>query len=257
MVEVNPFIKSLSIHVGVILLLMIYQWITNYSGETLRQNNIELVKRSVRVDMLAMPKETLQELKKIQEAIDRGEKAGAVAPKTETPDTGGSDTVFEKKSEKKSLDDLIKNLGQKKTEAEKRKVPDKKSDVGKDRQAEIQQLIAAGNKIEKGASLVGDSAMSGEELTVFNAYASRLPEHVKPAWTLPSYLLNKDLRCRIRIFLASNGRLIKAQVYESSGVIEYDNRALEAVQNSSPFPPLEASIAKRALNGSILLGFPL
>ena len=92
---------------------------------------------------------------------------------------------------------------------------------------------------------------------VVNSYIEQLPVHVRPYWKLPSYLMNKNLKCRVRIFLTRKGRLIKIELFESSGSLEYDKRALAAVKRSDPFPSLPSEIQELGVNGSILLGFPL
>jgi TonB family protein len=71
-----------------------------------------------------------------------------------------------------------------------------------------------------------------------------------------SFLLDKKLKCRIRIWIAMNGSVTRAEIYEPSGDNEYDQRALDAVRATS-FPPLSAEFGRRAINGDILLGFPL
>jgi TonB family protein len=95
------------------------------------------------------------------------------------------------------------------------------------------------------------------EMTAFQAYASRLPDFVRPHWRLPSFLLEKKLKCRVRVWIAMNGELTRAEVYQSSGDSEYDQKAIEAVRAASPFPALTEEFGKRAQKGDILLGFPL
>ena len=95
------------------------------------------------------------------------------------------------------------------------------------------------------------------DLTAFQVYASRLPDLVRPHWRLPSFLMDKNLKCRIRVWLNLNGEVTRTEVYQSSGEAEYDQRAVEAVKSTSPFPKLSEDYVKRALNGDILLGFPL
>ncbi len=112
-----------------------------------------------------------------------------------------------------------------------------------------------GNKISEGVSLTGSgaSASNGE----FERYVDSLPNFIRPHWRLPSYLLGKELRCRIRVYISEDGRLLRAIIHESSGEEEYDNKAIEAVKSASPFPGLGKEYAKRGVDGEILLGFPL
>ena len=95
------------------------------------------------------------------------------------------------------------------------------------------------------------------DLTAFQAYAARLPDLVRPHWRLPSFLMDKKLKCRVRVWLALKGEVSRVEVYQSSGEPEYDQRAIDAVKSTSPFPKLSEEFGKRGLNGDILLGFPL
>ena len=83
-----------------------------------------------------------------------------------------------------------------------------------------------------------------------------MPEAVKPYWKLPSYLSTQELKARVRVYIRADGSLIKAELYESSGVSEYDQRAMEAVRQAK-FSPLPEGYSSRGINGEIVLGFPL
>src|SRR5690606_3581881 len=118
----------------------------------------------------------------------------------------------------------------------------------------IQKLVAAGNKISAGAALVGGS---GEAATgVYAEYLSAMPSAVKPHWRLPSYLASQELKARVRVYLRQDGSLIKAELYESSGVDEYDQRAMDAVKRAQ-FKPMPEGYGARGVAGEIVLGFPL
>jgi TonB family protein len=54
-----------------------------------------------------------------------------------------------------------------------------------------------------------------------------------------------------------SGHVSRAEIYQSSGDSEYDQKSLDAVNAASPFPQLSEEFGRRALNGDILLGFPL
>jgi len=90
----------------------------------------------------------------------------------------------------------------------------------------------------------------------FHEYLEFLPQHIKKKWKLPTYLLGKDLRCRIRIVIAENGELINYSLIESSGDEEFDRRALQATKESTPFPKPDESIVPLLRQGHIILGFP-
>lgn len=245
---------------GLILLiagLSYFQWA---SGERQRKLNVKLVESSVRVDVVAMPEKTFQELKALQ-AAGSTEPAIKVEPDTnkksepDIPDTGDE---FLKKKKKVNFSDMLKGYSKDNVEkAKKVKNKGKKAQKGLDKKAlaNLSGLIKKGNKVQSGQALVGTGG-SGN-LTELQEYAAQLPGIIKPYWKLPSYLIDKNLRCRVKVFINNRGEVVRAEVFEKSDDPEYDERALKAVRAASPFPVPESKIASRALRGDILLGFPL
>jgi len=237
-----------------------------------REKNMELIQASVRVDMVAMPTQTLNELKNLSSGVEEAQKeekteivkeaekvAEKVEPKEEpkvvdnTPDT--SEAFQEAQAAKKRQNFLskLKTIGNKKVESEGTQKADK--GLCGDKESALKNLVLSGNKLSKGSAMYGDG--SAGELTAFQAYASRLPDLVRPHWKLPSFLMDKNLKCRVRVWLNPNGEVARAVVYQSSGDNEYDQRAVDAVKAAAPFPALKDEFGKRAQNGDILLGFPL
>lgn len=252
--------KSTGFHVALVLLACTLSWFSWKAGEEQRKINIKLVQSSVRVDMVALPQKTLKELEAIQTMTSpvAAPKKEEPAPKVvKTPDKGNEFIKKNKIKKKKSFADLLKNYSDKKPAIKKKPKGKSKSKSGlsKKQQALLDGLVKRGNKVQKGESLVGNG--SAEVLSGVQSYATKLPSIVKEYWKIPSYLADKGLKARIRVFINTQGRLVRAVIYESSGEAEYDNRALEAVKKASPFPVPEDKISKNILNGDILLGFPL
>ena len=164
--------------------------------------------------------------------------------------------------EKENVLDLIKKLGTKKVKtlsyAKRKKL--KRSRIGIKNEKIIKNLLIEGNKISKGDNLTDGETLSKEEeiRKAFENYAERLRSSVKNFWKLPEYLKgDSNLRCRIQIFISSEGKLLNIDIYESSGNKEYDKRAVQTVKITAPFPPAEKNIEDRLLNGDLILGFPL
>lgn len=264
--------RSTYVHVGLVLLTLISGKIVISQQEKLRNANMELISASVKVDMVAMPKYTLNELKNISSGVEEAKKeeitpeviekkaepekeivAEKVEPKVEEKDTG---PTFEEANKKKRQDFLskLKDIGNKKIKND-GNVKAEKGLYG-DKSTDLKQLVLAGNKLSKGSAMYGDS--NAGDLTAFQAYVVRLPDLVRSKWILPTFLEGKkNLKCRVRVWVALNGEVFRAEVYQSSGEPEFDKRAVDAVKAASPFPRLSDDIAKRALNGDIGLGFPL
>lgn len=263
--------RSTYVHVALFLLTLIGGKIVIEQQERIRNANIELVQASVKVDMVAMPKYTLNELKNISSGVEEAKKEEVtpameekkiekeVVPEPEKTEAKVEDKdsgpAFEEANKKKrqSFLDKLKQLGNKKIKSEGTQKAEK--GLYGDKSTDLKQLVLAGNKLSKGTAMYGDS--NSAEMTAFQAYASRLPDLVRPNWRLPSFLLEKKtLKARIRVWLSANGEVSRAEVYQRSGDDEYDQRAVEAVKSTS-FPPLSEEFSKRGQNGDILLGFPL
>ena len=250
--------KSFAFHLGIILIGMILSYVLNLKTKKTRDYNLKLIESSVRVDVVAMPKMTFQELKAMQEAGGTGEAPAAETdnkPVDNTPDRGNE---FIKKKKKLSLSEMLKNISKKKVNTKVKKKAKTPRAEGNGLSGEwkkrLGNLANAGNKINKGSSLVGQrgGTISGPMATYMNS----LPNFIRPHWKLPSYLLEKDLRCRLRVFLNARGKLLRVEVFESSGEKDFDNRALQAVKTAK-FPVPETSYSSQVSTQGILLGFPL
>ena len=255
--------------VGALILISKLSGFWDGDNKILEQNNISIITTAVRVDVVAMPKMTLQELKKINISPSGNTKdSSTVSSEKEVgviEEENKDDIVFEKEKKKQNFLSLLKDYSKKDTLIEKtkqKKNRNKGSEIDNDTgtissslQKEIKGIILAGNKLSQGSSAYGE--IGEYERGLFGQYVLNLPDIVRPEWKLPSYLLEKNLQCRIRIYLNNSGELIKAEVFESSGNVEYDTKAMDAVKKSAPFPRLPKEIQARASRGDILLGFPL
>lgn len=251
--------RSFYIHCAIGLLALAGGKIVLTQQQKLQAENIELLKASVRVDMVAMPTHTLEELKTM--TTD-----SAAAPET-AKEPAKEEIKEEIKAEAQpEVKEDVKDIGQ--AEADKRqnflaklkqlsgkKITKKKGSEKSLENHELKQLVLAGNKLSKGTETYGDSRDG--DMTAYQTYKSRLPNKVKPYWRLPSFLLNKKLKCRVRVWLAMSGHVTRAEIYQTSGDSEYDQKALDAVNSASPFPELSEEFSRHALNGEIVLGFPL
>ena len=265
--------RSSYVHLGLLLLTLVGGKIVLIQQEKIRNANIELIQASVRVDMVAMPKYTLNELKNLSSGVEEAQKEEPnAAPAAEKPveaakepepdkvetkdvETADATAAFEEASKQKRQDFLskLKQIGSKKINSE----GNQKADKGLygEKATDLKQLVLAGNRLNKGSAMYGEGTTA--DLTAFQAYKSRLPDRIRPRWKLPSFLADKKLKARVRVWLASNGEVTRAEIFQTSGDIDYDQRAVDAVKSASPFPRLEAEFEKSAQSGNIVLGFPL
>ncbi len=238
--RLGPYVKiSFIIHFLFLLLLIFFP--KNF-GLFQPKTKITTIVPAIRVDVVGMPKMTVQELKNLTTGGGQG-----------SVETEKEDDVSTFKKPGRKLSDILKSEAKKDLSLGSEKL--KFSGKGKGKfKGDLSKLVLEGNKISKGMAIIGDTRAM--VMGPFGQYVSMIPDYVRVNWKLPPALLNSSLNCRIRIFLNSDGKLIKAEMFESSGNQDYDRRAMQAVMNSS-YPKPDKEIIDKVLDGNILLGFPL
>ncbi|MCK6594561.1 MAG: cell envelope integrity protein TolA, partial [Bacteriovoracaceae bacterium] len=268
--------NSFLVHTGIVLLSLMTGKVAFDLQENLKEKNLELVQASVRVDMVAMPKHTLKELQNLSAGTEDAKKEEAPVQEetAKKPDEKSIEDesakeesakeaeelallevkkIKDEELKKKNFKEMLKKLSNKKVDSD-GVAKTEKGLNGKEKSA-LKELVLAGNRVSKGVSIYGSGSQA--EMTAFQIYIAKLPELIKPQWKLPSFLLNKGLKCRVRVWLNNDGTLRRAEIYQSSGDQEYDHRAIQAVERAAPFPKLSDEYGNRAQNGDIVLGFPL
>lgn len=269
--------RSFYVHIALFSLTLVGGRIISIQQEKLREKNMELVQASVRVDMVAMPKYTLNELKNISSGAEDAKKeepAPTQEIKKEEPKKveeeppkeietkkaeADKEQAFEEANQKKKQDFLskLKQIGNKKIKSE-GNVKAEKGLYG-DKMTNLKQLVLSGNKLSHGVAITGSG--NAEEMSAFKIYASKLPQIVRPHWTLPDFLMKemkeKNLKCRVRVWISQSGKITNAEVYQTSGDSNFDSRSVEAVKSTENFPRLPDELIERGRNGNIILGFPL
>ncbi|OIQ19065.1 MAG: hypothetical protein BM556_07200 [Bacteriovorax sp. MedPE-SWde] len=219
---------------------------------------MRVIGKAIKVDVVAMPKLTIQELKNMNPAPGKILKVEKVK---KAPKGGDENTVFKKKVKKTSFADMLKGLSKRNIKKSKTKKVKRKKKVtgtsgnGGIRGKNLKKILALGNQISEGNSYTGGAGVNSGDL--FDTYATSVSEVIRQNWKLPGYLLGKDLKCRIQVFISSRGKLLKFKVIESSGNTDYDQRALVAIKKVGSFPIPEKEIAARIAAGDIALAFPL
>ncbi len=250
----RDFLISLGFHLVLFLLTFAGGQVVS---RVFKSNDVEIIQSSVRVDVVGMPKFTIQELKQIQiekplENPQEVSKTVKEETKTEAEDVvKKDDLIIEEEGKKKaSFLNLLQDYSAKKVTVSN----DKKSIKNSEKNSNLDSLVIEGNKLSKGSSLVGD--YTDLQNSEFSTYVQNIPQVIKPFWKLPSYLMEKNLRCRIKVFLSTEGKLLKLELQESSGVPEFDTRAENAIREST-FPKPSEEVGLRLTRSGIILGFPI
>ena len=184
---------SLSIHVAILFIAGMVSFFYGKKINKIRIYNTKLVQSSVRVDVVAMPQLTLKELQALEQTPPQ-KTAKSIEPVKTLPAP----------KESLSFQEMIKKMSKKKI----KKKHGSKSQANEEgltsaEKARLKNLLMAGNKIRRGSSLTGKG--DAANLSGFALYISSLPKKIRPFWRLPTYLQDKGLRCRIRIFLGPQG----------------------------------------------------
>lgn len=261
----KSFLISFGAHALLILCTVL---VTTFIIGPSRNLEIEIIQSAVRVDVVGMPKFTVQELKEFQKNAAPAEPEAkeipaevkvAETPKEEVKEdvVKEGDLVIEEKKKKNDFQNLLSNYSSKKV-VKKADTPVAKPTnkvISGQGSKVLNSLILEGNKVSSGSALVGD--VTSESSSEFAAYVQGMPEKVRVHWKLPTYLMDKNLKCRIRIYLSASGGLIKTEFVESSGVSEFDAKALRAIQDAAPFPQPSPAVGTRLATYGIILGFPI
>lgn len=243
------FIASTIFHVVLLFFFMAAQWLQIH--RMVKVTKVNVVEKSVRVDVVELPKLTLKELKwkKLNNS-----KAPAVSRVKESrvPDTSDNKLEYKEVDKKKKLDDLLSNFSRKKIPKNKKKLNKKKDN--KENQ-DVEKLLIAGNKLSLGKDLEGKNR--DKEGSLIQNYGERLVEQIKPYWRLPQRFLVSNFSCQVKLFISPKGKVTQIEIYKGSGDHEYDKLVVEAIKKASPFPTPNAKIAPELMQGALVLGFPL
>jgi TonB family protein len=260
------FYASFALHFLIFSLLILNQNFLPSSLFGLDEDKVTIIEPAVRVDLVQMPTMTLQELKKLDLSATSPEPTTAnsepdTSSELETKSVANPEQPeFQEETKAKSFAEVLKELSAKKIQKKKAdSTPNKESNSNNNKlsgkqQAQLQKLLLAGNRLSEGTASQGSGTA---ELQGFHAYMSKLPDHVRPHWKLPSYLMGQGLKCRIRVYLNQQGQVVQSKIWETSGNPEYDQRAIQAITQSQPFPLYDKEYVSRAISGEIVLGFPL
>ena len=220
----------------------------------------KVIREFVQVDLVGMPKFTIKELKKLAPEVDISKEA-AKEPSRESPIKNDSEIDKASNSKpQKSLENFFSSMSKKKLPSyKKKKETSGKRNLNKEssirRIGKLERLALEGNSLSRGAVSVGENTGFSDD--DYQIYISGIPSQVRPFWSLPSYLSDKNLRARVKLRIDGGGRVISLELIESSGVEEFDQRALQSIKSVKIFTTPSKSIRELLAIKGVILGFPL
>ena len=204
------------------------------------------VSPSLRVDIIALPdknpaplpsKEEKKEVKVEEKIEKKTEIKEDPQPSIKKKLSDVKDKIFTKKE--KSLEELQKEILKNYLNSNK-----------KPKKASPKKNLAKGNVLSPGTSLEGIQKLN------YDIYLEELSNHVRSQWSIPNWLSQEHYRCVVNVKIDKLGNLISKSIQSSSGISEYDSRALAAVDKANPFPKPPNELHKIIRFDGVALGFP-
>ena len=219
--------------------------------------NVVDFQRAVRVDIVAMPDKVQKIVKPKPKPEVKAEKAKEKAKpkevvKKEAKKEVAKKTVkkVEKVAAKPKIAAKVNSEELKKSELSAfEKLAALKASQEKEEIQEKQKAIA-GNRVAKGTDLVGIEKIE------YSNYKSTLHAAISAEWDLPKWLLEGELRAIAHIKINEDGNLTYKKIVSSSGNTIYDEKVMEAIEDSAPFSPPPEKFKKIVFYEGVQLAFP-
>jgi colicin import membrane protein len=205
-------------------------------------SDIIMVPDAIRIDMIGLPDKIQTQPKAAPKAAPPVEIAPAKPEPKAKPDVKTKDL----KSEQKKALNALKQLEA--MEALKAATPAKVSDQSSDLKPSLPEY--KGNAVTSGNSFTGISGLVAQE------YWSVAKQHVHNFWALPEWLANLPLRASVVVLIDASGKVVKSEIYKTSGNSAFDNASLTAVEAASPFPVPPEKIRDTVIKSWMIFNFP-
>ncbi len=146
-----------------------------------------------------------------------------------------------KNKQKEALDKIKKMSALAKIEQE---LKDESQKNAKPNVKKAPRMVAAG------------SALTGLDKIAAAQYLQLLDARIKETWTLPQWLMSKNLKAQVLVKFNTLGQIIATKLLVSSGNSTYDNYCLQAINNAAPFPKAPDKFSEKFSVDGLVVGFP-
>ena len=164
-----------------------------------------------------------------------------------------------KKNAEKSKDEINLAKSKEKQKAALDKIK-KMSALEKIKESVAKESAAAsakpGIKGGKARTIAAGTALTGLDKIDASQYLQLLDYNIKQVWTLPQWLMNKNLKARVLVKFNTQGQVLSTQIIQSSGNQTYDNYCLQAVNKAAPFPKVPEKFSEKFSVDGLVIGFP-
>jgi colicin import membrane protein len=228
---------------------LVFALLIFFRAVTMPSENIQ-IRNAIRVDVVGLP-EKLQALP--EKAAEKPSPAPApkVMPKKADPvpvvKTKAKDSPKKKEKEidhSKAQREALKKLEQQSA------IEEIQKELGKEKSAKPKATAVAGNKLAQG------NALEGIDKIDYDKYFDEVENKVHGAWSIPQWLAEANFKAKVLVLIDDRGYVVKKIWKLSSGNDIFDAKVVEAIDNSSPFPPPPARLRGVLASSGIVFNFP-
>ena len=108
----------------------------------------------------------------------------------------------------------------------------------------------------KGNQVNAGNSLTGLEKIDYDRYFHSVEEKIRANWSLPQWLIDAQLKAQALVLIDESGNVKKKQVLKSSGNSEFDDRMLDAIDKSAPFPAPPDRLRGVLSEKGIVFNFP-
>lgn len=240
------FYRYISISVAGHLLLVLFFAMKGlfYNSEPI------IIQKAIHVDIVGLPDkmepEQIAEAAKNSESTEKPEPA----PKTETQNKTKS-----AESSKPTVNPNAKKKEDLKTKQKKALEKLKAMDALEKIESEV-QANQKKQKLIKGTTVASGDSLTGLDRIEYERYFSDVEQHLKKNWALPSWMTELDIRAQALVQIDDKGYVVMKKLLTPSGNADFDEKVLESIDRSSPFPPPPERLIGVLKNKGIIFNFP-
>lgn len=231
---------SIAAHIG---LLLFFALKGVYNSEPI------IVQKAIHVDLVGLPDK--MEPEQVAEAVKNSDS-------TKKPEPPAKSETKEKSSKPIEAAKPTVNTSNKKEDlkAKQKKALDKLKAMDALERIESEVQSQKKQKLIKGAAVASGDSLTGLDRIEYERYFGEVEQHLKKNWALPSWMMDLDVRAQALVQIDEKGYVVLKKLITASGNQDFDDKVMESIDRSSPFPPPPDRLAGVLKNKGIIFNFP-
>ncbi len=209
-----------------------------------------LIQKAIHVDLVGLPDK--YEPEQVAEAVKTSES-------TKKPEPAKAEPPSKSKAAEAAKPSINLNSKKKEDLANKQKKAMSKlkaMDALEKIESEVQAEAAKKQKPIKGVAVSSGDSLTGLDRIEYERYFGEVEQHLKQNWTLPSWMMELDVRAQALVQIDDKGYVTMKKLITASGNPDFDEKVLESIDRSSPFPAPPDRLVGVLKNRGIVFNFP-